>query len=80
MVLPNTTALALAGHPETAGSASALLGLGQFVFGAAAAPFVGLGGRGTALPMAVVIASLGVAANVVLFLLTRVPRRARVFA
>src|SRR2546423_12636585 len=80
VVVPNTTALALAGHPETAGSASALLGLGQFVFGAAAAPLVGLGGKGTALPMAVVIASLGLGANVVLFALTRVPVREKVLA
>ncbi len=78
VVLPNTTALALAGHPEAAGSASALLGLGQFVFGAAAAPLVGLGGRGTALPMGIVIASLGLAANVVLHAVTRVPARERV--
>ena len=80
VVVPNTTALALAGHPEAAGSASALLGLGQFVFGAAAAPLVGLGGKGTALPMAVVIASLGLGANVVLFALTRVPAREKVLA
>ena len=78
VVLPNTTALALAGHPKAAGSASALLGLGQFVFGAAAAPLVGLGGRGTALPMGIVIASLGLAANVVLHAVTRVPARERV--
>jgi len=50
IVLPNTTALALSAHPEAAGSASALLGVGQFLCGAAAAPLVGLGGRGTALP------------------------------
>ena len=34
LVFPNTTALALAGHPEVAGSASALLGVLQFVIGA----------------------------------------------
>jgi hypothetical protein len=39
------------------GSASALLGLCQFVFGAAAAPLVGIAGTGTAVPMAVVIAA-----------------------
>jgi MFS transporter, DHA1 family, multidrug resistance protein len=80
IVLPNTTALALAAHPHAAGSASALLGVSQFVFGAAAAPFVGLGGRGTALPMALVIAGLGVAANVVLHLVTRVRIREGVVA
>jgi MFS transporter, DHA1 family, multidrug resistance protein len=72
VVLPNTTALALQGHPDAAGSASALLGLGQYVFGAAAAPLVGLGGAGTAVPMAVVIGTLSVGANLALHLLIRV--------
>jgi DHA1 family bicyclomycin/chloramphenicol resistance-like MFS transporter len=80
VVVPNTTALALAGHPDTAGSASALLGLGQFVFGAAAAPLVGLGGKGTALPMAIVIAGLCVSANVLLFALPRTRAREKVLA
>jgi DHA1 family bicyclomycin/chloramphenicol resistance-like MFS transporter len=62
LVTPNATALALAGDPSTAGSASALLGLSQFAFGAACAPLVGLGGEGTALPLALTIAALGVAA------------------
>ena len=62
MVLPNATALALADYPSTAGSASALLGVLQFSIGAAIAPLVGVGGTSTALPMAVVIAALGVSA------------------
>lgn len=62
LVLPNASALALADHPRTAGSASALLGLCQFVFGAIAAPFVGLGGTGTAVPMTVVIVVCAIAA------------------
>jgi MFS transporter, DHA1 family, multidrug resistance protein len=70
-VLPNTTALALSGHPDAAGSASAVLGVGQFLFGALAAPLVGLGGAGTALPMAVLILALSVAANTALWTLTR---------
>ena len=53
---PNATALALADHPRTAGSASALLGTIQFVIGALVAPLVGLAGTGTALPLAVIIA------------------------
>ena len=61
-VLPNATALALSGHPQTAGSASALLGVLQFTVGAIAAPLVGLGGAHTALPMALVIAALGLSA------------------
>ncbi|MFD9128740.1 Bcr/CflA family multidrug efflux MFS transporter [Kitasatospora sp. NPDC059571] len=55
-VMPNATALALSGQAQ-AGTASALLGLLQFAFGALAAPLVGLGGAGSALPMAVVIAA-----------------------
>ncbi len=64
LVLPNATALALADHPHTAGSASGLLGLAQFLFGALAAPLVGIGGTGTAVPMAVVIAVAAAAAGV----------------
>ena len=41
---PNATALALADHPRVAGSASALLGVLQFIVGAAAAPLVGVAG------------------------------------
>jgi DHA1 family bicyclomycin/chloramphenicol resistance-like MFS transporter len=59
--LPNATALALADHPEVAGAASALLGVIQFVSGAAIAPLVGIAGTGTALPMGVVMATLGLA-------------------
>jgi DHA1 family bicyclomycin/chloramphenicol resistance-like MFS transporter len=62
LVMPNATALALANHPRVAGSGSALLGLAQFIVGAAVAPLVGIGGSGTALPMAVIIATLGTAA------------------
>ena len=60
VVFPNATALALADHPRVAGSASGLLGVLQFIVGAAAAPLVGIGGTGTAVPMATVIAALGV--------------------
>lgn len=59
-VSPNATTLALAGHPRTAGSASALLGVLQYAIGAVAAPLVGIGGSMNALPMAVVIAAFGV--------------------
>jgi MFS transporter, DHA1 family, multidrug resistance protein len=60
LVMPNATALALADHPRVAGSASGLLGVLQFIVGAATAPLVGVGGTGTALPMAITIAVLGV--------------------
>ncbi len=64
LVFPNATALALADHPDRAGSASALVGLSQYLFGAAAAPLVGIAGTGTAVPMAVVIAVCSAAAVV----------------
>ena len=58
-ILPGTGALALAGQPpQVAGAASALLGVLQFALGAVAAPFVGLFGADTALPMAVVMTAL----------------------
>ena len=46
LVLPSATTLALADHPDAAGSASGLLGVCQYLFGALAAPLVGLGGSG----------------------------------
>jgi DHA1 family bicyclomycin/chloramphenicol resistance-like MFS transporter len=64
-VLPNATTLALADHPDIAGAASGVLGAVQLAFGAAVAPIVGLGGH-AALPMAVTIAALGVAALAIL--------------
>jgi DHA1 family bicyclomycin/chloramphenicol resistance-like MFS transporter len=73
-VLPNATALALSGHPRTAGSASALLGVLQYTIGAAAAPLVGVFGARTALPMAVIMAALGVSALVAFVLLVRSSR------
>jgi MFS transporter, DHA1 family, multidrug resistance protein len=71
VVLPNAAALALADHPRTAGSASALLGLIQFAAGALAAPLAGVGGSHTALPMAIVMAVLPLAGLACLTLLTR---------
>jgi DHA1 family bicyclomycin/chloramphenicol resistance-like MFS transporter len=80
LVFPNATALALADHPRVAGSASGLLGVLQFIVGAAAAPFVGVGGTDTALPMALTIAVLAVggvlSANVIASRPARVPRPA----
>jgi DHA1 family bicyclomycin/chloramphenicol resistance-like MFS transporter len=81
LVLPNATALALAGHPRVAGSASGLLGVLQFIVGAAAAPLVGVAGTGTAVPMATVIAVLSVGAVLsATVLATREPMSARVAA
>jgi DHA1 family bicyclomycin/chloramphenicol resistance-like MFS transporter len=64
-VMPNSTALALADHAKVAGTASALLGVIQFLVGGLAAPLVGLGGTGSAVPMAVVMLSLAAGAVVV---------------
>ncbi|GAB3283163.1 multidrug effflux MFS transporter [Parasphingorhabdus pacifica] len=70
-VLPNTTMLALADHREVSGSASALLGVSQFVVGALAAPLVGLGGVGSAVPMATVMFGVVLASAVVFLTLGR---------
>jgi MFS transporter, DHA1 family, multidrug resistance protein len=56
-VLPNTTVLAMAPHGRVAGSSSALLGTAQFLLGAGAAALTGALGSGTAVPLAVVVAS-----------------------
>jgi DHA1 family bicyclomycin/chloramphenicol resistance-like MFS transporter len=68
-VFPNATTLALAGHPRTAGSASALLGVLQYAVGAVAAPLAGLSTRLSALPMAVVIAAMSLSALITFLLL-----------
>jgi DHA1 family bicyclomycin/chloramphenicol resistance-like MFS transporter len=70
-VIPNSMALALSRHPKAAGTASALLGALQMGSGAVVAPLVGIGGTGTALPMAIVMAALGLTAVVSLVVLTR---------
>lgn len=61
-VLPNASALALTDYPHVAGSASALLGVLQFLVGAATAPLVGIAGAHSAVPMGVVAATLGLTA------------------
>lgn len=64
VVLPSAIALAMAEYPHIAGSASGLLGVLQFLIGAACAPLVGAFGTKTALPMALVIAALALLALV----------------
>ncbi|GBG11528.1 putative Bcr/CflA family drug resistance efflux transporter [Paenibacillus agaridevorans] len=71
-----TTSLALQDQGRSAGSASALLGMLSFVFGGIAAPLVGLGGEGTALPLAIVMMALIAGAVVCFTLFTRGPKRA----
>ena len=60
LVVPNASALALTDYPHAAGSASALLGTIQFALGGAVAPLVGIAGKGTALPMGLMVAVFGV--------------------
>ncbi len=67
-VMPNATALALGDYPHAAGSASALLGVLQFLVGAAVAPLAGVAGSGSAVPMAATIGALGIGAVVALAL------------
>ena len=62
LIYPNSSALALAEHGDAAGSASALMGLGQFGLGALIAPAVGLAGSQAALPMGLAIAACGLGA------------------
>jgi MFS transporter, DHA1 family, multidrug resistance protein len=71
VVLPNTRALAMADYPHLAGTAAALLGVLQFAIGGLVAPLIGIGGTGTAVPMAVVIAVLAASALAVFGVLTR---------
>jgi DHA1 family bicyclomycin/chloramphenicol resistance-like MFS transporter len=71
LVSPNATSLALAEHGAIAGSASAVLGVLQFVVGGAVAPLVGIAGTGTPVPMAVVIVALALAAVALLHTLAR---------
>jgi DHA1 family bicyclomycin/chloramphenicol resistance-like MFS transporter len=65
----NVIGLAMADHPGVAGAASAVLGIFQFGLAGLVVPLVGVGGRGTALPMAIVILVFGLLAMAVLRLL-----------
>ncbi|MGW2371257.1 multidrug effflux MFS transporter [Kitasatospora sp. NPDC001683] len=63
VVLPNTAAQALSlVEPQAAGTASALLGTGNFLCGAVVAPLSSLGGRPSAVLLAVVVLGCGVLA------------------
>lgn len=71
LVFPTATALAMAGYPDQAGTASSVLGLTQFVFGALVAPLVGIAGEGSAVPLGVVAASASACAGLVFLALVR---------
>jgi DHA1 family bicyclomycin/chloramphenicol resistance-like MFS transporter len=65
LVFPTSTALALADYPDRAGTASSLLGLGQYIAGAVAAPLVGIAGSRSAVPLGVVAVVASAGASVV---------------
>jgi DHA1 family bicyclomycin/chloramphenicol resistance-like MFS transporter len=64
-VLPLSAALAMAPHGRNAGSASALLGVLQFVLGAVTGSLVGTLHDGTARPMTLIIAACSIGALLV---------------
>jgi len=72
---PPATTLALAGYPQMAGTASSLLGLARFAFGGVSAPFVGIAGAATMVPLGIVT-TVSVTLAVAAFAALR-PRRAQ---
>ncbi|CAN3983984.1 multidrug effflux MFS transporter [Kitasatospora purpeofusca] len=77
MVLPNSAARALSlVAPQSAGSASALLGTGTFLCGAVVAPLSSLGGSPSAVLLAVVVLSCSVLSAASYLLLLRPARTA----
>jgi len=77
LILPTASALALADYPHQAGTASSLLGLGQYVCGALAAPLVGIAGEDTAVPLGLVCLGASAAAAAVYLLVVRPAGRRR---
>lgn len=73
LVFGNATALAIEAVPESAGTASALLGTLQSGLGALAAPLVGLGGQHTAVPLYLGMAACSVIALLCGSLLVKKP-------
>jgi MFS transporter, DHA1 family, multidrug resistance protein len=71
MVAAASFSLAMQDQGESAGSASALLGLLPLLLGGSVAPLVGLGGSETAVPMAVVIVAAGICSITAYGLLVR---------
>jgi MFS transporter, DHA1 family, multidrug resistance protein len=62
LIFPTANALAMADYPDLAGTASSLQDLSQFVFGAVAAPLVGIAGDQTALPLGIVTSAVSACA------------------
>ena len=78
VIFPTANALAMADYPDQAGTASSLQGLSQFVFGAVAAPLVGIAGEHTAVPLGIVTTSVSVCAMTSFVSLVRPVVRARI--
>jgi MFS transporter, DHA1 family, multidrug resistance protein len=77
LILPTSTALALSNYPERAGTASALLGLLQYLVGGLAAPLVGLAGEDSAVPLGLVTGTASACACLVFAVLVVPPILAR---
>ena len=73
LIMPNATALAMAGQARAAGAASALIGLLQFSVGAVVPPLASAGGVGPVV-MGVAMAATATAAVIVALLIPRGPR------
>ncbi|MFE2751782.1 multidrug effflux MFS transporter [Actinosynnema sp. NPDC059335] len=71
LLMPNAGSLAMARHPEAAGSASAVLGVTTFLVGGLMAPLVGAGGSASVLPMVTVMAASTFLALLTFLTLTR---------
>ena len=74
-MLPNSTAVALTGHPTVAGSASALLGAIQMSFAALAGWLAGQLFDGTTLTLAAFMAGGWIAAGLTHVAMWRIARR-----
>lgn len=70
-VMPNAPVIALHDHGERAGAAAALLGAGNFIFGALVAPVTGAFDAASAVPMASVMVGCGLLAVLVFWTLAR---------
>jgi len=62
MTLPTSFTLGISAQNVGAGTASGILGVAVFIFGAGTSPLVGLAGAGTAVPLGLVSAVTGMAA------------------
>jgi DHA1 family bicyclomycin/chloramphenicol resistance-like MFS transporter len=71
LIAPNATALAMAENAKIAGSASALIGVTQYIIGGLVTPLVSIGVSQTDLPWSLVIVALVILANITFLIMTR---------